>query len=107
MGPRTALVAHLAAGKVWYVPTNSHQTHSKLTIFQIVTSASEIVVPYHRSLDMHIELVNNLRSHSISFDDSRRAVLKWAEQPWILDSGWDGKLGDICDIEIERWDTPR
>jgi hypothetical protein len=56
---------------------------------------------------MHIELVNNLRSHSISFDDSRRAILKWAEQPWILDSGWDAKLGDICGIEIERWDTPR
>ena len=56
---------------------------------------------------MHIELVNSLTSHSISFDDSRRAISKWTEQPWLLDSGWDATLGDIWDIEIERWSTTR
>jgi hypothetical protein len=56
---------------------------------------------------MHINLVSSLRSHSVSFEDSRRAVLKWAEQPWLLDLGWDAELGDICDIEIERWSMPR
>jgi hypothetical protein len=56
---------------------------------------------------MHIELVDKLRSHSVSFEDSRQAILKWAEQPWLLDSGWDANLGDICPIEIERWGMPR
>jgi len=74
---------------------------------KFVTSASQLVIPYHRSLDMHIELANSLRSHSVSFEDSRRAVLKWAEQPSLLDLGWDASLGDICHIEIERWGMPR
>ncbi|KAF8228131.1 hypothetical protein L208DRAFT_1404411 [Tricholoma matsutake] len=74
---------------------------------KFVTTASQLVIPYHRSLDMHIELVNHLRSHSVSFDDSRQGILKWVEQTWLLDLGWDAKLGDICDIEIERWGTPR
>ncbi|TFK42752.1 hypothetical protein BDQ12DRAFT_732366 [Crucibulum laeve] len=74
---------------------------------KFVTSVPEIIIPYHRSLNLHMELVNTLRSHSVSFEDSRDAVSKWVEQPWLEDSGWDVKWEDICAAEVERWDKGR
>lgn len=68
-----------------------------------VTSVSSILIPYHRSLNLHIELVNSLRSHSISFQESRDMILKWAQQPWLQEDGWDAKWEDICVAEVERW----
>ncbi|KAG5716264.1 hypothetical protein E4T56_gene10615 [Termitomyces sp. T112] len=70
---------------------------------KFVTSVSSILIPYHRSLDLHIELVNSLRSHSISFQESRDIILKWAQQPWLQEDGWDARWEDICAAEVERW----
>lgn len=69
-----------------------------------VTSVSAILVPYHRSLNDHIELVNILRPHSVSFEISRDAVAKWVAQPWLEDYGWSAQWEDIFAAEVERWD---
>jgi hypothetical protein len=56
---------------------------------------------------MHIDLVNTLRSHSVTFEVSREVMSKWVAQPWLEDSGWDAKWEDICEAEVERWDIVR
>ncbi|KAF8636677.1 hypothetical protein AX17_003483 [Amanita inopinata Kibby_2008] len=72
-----------------------------------VTSFAEIIPPYHRSLAMHTQLVDRLRSNSVSFEDSQEAIAKWVEQPWLGDSGWETRWEDICTVEVERWETSR
>lgn len=72
-----------------------------------VSSVSDILIPYHRSLNLHLELVNTLRNHSVSYEVSRDAISKWVGQPWLEDSGWDAKWEDVCSVEVERWDGPR
>ncbi|KAF8201596.1 hypothetical protein BJ912DRAFT_945834 [Pholiota molesta] len=52
-----------------------------------VSRVPAIIKPYHRSLAMHTEIVDELRSHSITFEKSRDALNKW----------------DICEAEVERW----
>lgn len=69
-----------------------------------VNSVSDILGPYHRSLNMHIEIVDSLRSHSVSFDESREALSRWIAQPWLEEDGWEAKWEDLCEIEVERWD---
>ena len=59
--------------------------------------------PYHRSLAFHAELVDELRSHTITFEKSREMVNKWVEQPWLEDAGWGAAWEDICEAEVERW----
>jgi hypothetical protein len=69
-----------------------------------VTSVPDILSPYHRSLNMHIEIVDVLRSHSVSFDASRAALSKWLAQPWLQENGWEAKWEDLCTVEVHRWD---
>ena len=69
-----------------------------------MVSIPSILPAYHRSLNLHIELVNLLRSHSVSFDESRAAVSRWVEQPFLEDSGWQAEWEDICVVEVERWE---
>lgn len=72
---------------------------------KFVTSVSEILRPYRRSLDLHIEVVNLLRHHSVTFEASRDAMNKWVEQPWLEEDGWDARWEDLCLAEIDRWDS--
>lgn len=69
----------------------------------VASSIPEILIPYHRALDGHVTLVNTLRSHSVSFEESRDAITKWAEQPWLEEYGWEAKWEDLCSVEIDRW----
>ena len=69
-----------------------------------VNSISDILAPYHRSLNMHIKIVDSLRSHSVSFDESRESLSRWIAQPWLEEDGWEAKWEDLCEIEVERWD---
>ena len=82
----------------------SCRARSLLMSFE-VTSVSEILRPYRRSLDLHIEVVNLLRHHSVTFEVSRDAMNKWVEQPWLEEDGWDAKWEDLCLAEIDRWDS--
>ncbi|THH11976.1 hypothetical protein EW146_g7856 [Bondarzewia mesenterica] len=72
---------------------------------KFVTSVSEILRPYHRSLDLHIELVLILRTHSVSFEVSSDALNRWIEQPWLEEHSWDAEWEDLCLAEIHLWDS--
>ncbi|KAH7926289.1 hypothetical protein BV22DRAFT_1009331 [Leucogyrophana mollusca] len=72
---------------------------------KFVSSIPEIIIPYHRSLVMHNDLVDVLRSHNVTFEVSRDAIAKWVDQPFLQDDGWDAKWEDLCAVEVERWDT--
>jgi len=83
------------------VPSSSQQ---KLTLqVEIVTRIPEILRPYHRSLALHIELVDKLRKHSIGFERSREIINQWAAQPWLESAGWEAAWEDICEAEVEGW----
>jgi len=69
-----------------------------------VTSIADILVPYHRSLNMHIEIVDLLRNHSTPFDMARDALSRWSGQPWLEENGWEAKWEDLCAVEVDRWD---
>lgn len=64
-----------------------------------------ILIPYHRSLEMHVELVDVLRSHSVLFEVSREAISKWVAQPYLEEGSWDAQWEDLCEAEIDRWDS--
>ncbi|KAF8905991.1 hypothetical protein CPB84DRAFT_1770751 [Gymnopilus junonius] len=68
-----------------------------------VTWSLESFWPYHRSLALHVELVDGLRKHSVGFEKSREIINKWVEQPWLEGAGWDDVWEDICEAEVERW----
>ena len=70
-----------------------------------VTSVPVILKPYHRSLEMHADLVNILRSHSVSFEVSRDAIAQWVAQPHLEEGSWDAAWEDLCAAEIDKWDS--
>ena len=70
----------------------------------VVVSVPAIFVPYHRSLHLHKQLLESVRSHSTPFEKAKEAVTKWAQQPFLVDDGWNAKWDDLCDVEVERWD---
>lgn len=35
---------------------------------------------------------------------AKEAVVKWAQQPFLVDDGWIARWEDLCDVEVERWD---
>jgi hypothetical protein len=107
MGLLGANVDHLAHGKVRYV--HSDWSLSLLVrnrvLLSPVTSVPDILWPYRRSLELHIELIDTLRSHDVSFDMSRKAANTWVEQPYLEDDNWDAKWEALCSAEIDRWDS--
>ncbi|KAF9472779.1 hypothetical protein BDN70DRAFT_886600 [Pholiota conissans] len=70
-----------------------------------VTRIPAVLKPYHRSLAMHMEVVDELRSHSITFEKSRDAINKWIEQPCLESGSWEVAWEDICEAEVERWSS--
>jgi hypothetical protein len=68
-----------------------------------VTRIAELLPPYNRSLNIHIELVDVLRSHSITFEESRDAINKWTEQAELEETGWKAAWEDIFEVEVEHW----
>ncbi|KAL6309024.1 hypothetical protein BKA93DRAFT_724153 [Sparassis latifolia] len=72
---------------------------------KFVSSVPEILIPYHRSLEMHIELVDTLRSHDVTFEASRYAIAQWVAQPHLEEGSWDAQWEDLCAAEIDRWNS--
>ncbi|KAJ3752200.1 hypothetical protein EV360DRAFT_88984 [Lentinula raphanica] len=70
---------------------------------KFASNIPEILIYYHRALNEHIKLVDTLRAHAVSFDESRDAISKWAEQPWLEENGWEAKWEDLCAVEVDRW----
>ena len=73
----------------------------------IVTSVPAILIPYHRSLQMHAEIVDTLRSHSASFEISREAISRWVAQPYLEEGSWEAEWEDLCEVEIDRWNSAK
>ena len=73
----------------------------------IVTKLPYILKPYRRSLEMHIELLEQLRPHDVTFDESRRIISLWQAQPHLAQGGWDVIWEDICAVEVDRWGATR
>ena len=71
----------------------------------VVTSMPNLLPPYHRSLETQIELVNSLRSHSLSFEESRGIIAKWVSQPHLEADSWVSEWEDLCAVEVERWNA--
>ncbi|KAF8894398.1 hypothetical protein BD779DRAFT_1500843 [Infundibulicybe gibba] len=74
---------------------------------KFVNEISVVLIPYHRSLAFHEGILKTLRSHSISFNESRDAISSWAAQPPLEDGGWGTRWADICAVEVDRWDLAR
>ncbi|KIJ17183.1 hypothetical protein PAXINDRAFT_10037 [Paxillus involutus ATCC 200175] len=72
---------------------------------KFVTSLANITTPYHRSLSLITDIIDRLRSHSITFEASKDVISQWIEQPYLEEDGWDAKWEDLCAVEIERWDA--
>jgi hypothetical protein len=71
----------------------------------LATSFAELPRFYHRSLEQHAELAERLRSHSITFEESRDVANQWMEEPDLEEEGWDAKWEDLCIAEIDKWGT--
>ncbi|KAI0797853.1 hypothetical protein C8Q75DRAFT_801766 [Abortiporus biennis] len=74
---------------------------------KFATEVPQILKPYNRSLKMHEDLVDILRSHSVTYDISRDAIAKWVSQPELEEGSWDAQWEDLCSVEIERWNNGR
>ena len=99
---------HLVTEQVWYVELLRETTCVNIRFFdRAASTVPNILRPYHRSLHEHIALVAILRSHSAPFEDSRRAIAKWAEQAWLEDSSWDAQWEDLCAAEVDKWNSTR
>jgi len=83
----------------------SHPSPSLADGGYAVLSLSGLTTPYHRSFALHKELVDTLRSHTVSFEESRSAISQWVEQPYLRDEGWHEKWEDLCEVEVEKWDA--
>ncbi|KAI0035757.1 hypothetical protein K488DRAFT_42740 [Vararia minispora EC-137] len=94
--------AHKAKGWEW---VHGEPLWVTWTLEKFVTSIGEILRPYHRSLEQHAELAAILRPHSVTFEESRDAVHRWIEEPFLEDERWDARWEDLCLVEIDKWDS--
>ncbi|RDX48277.1 hypothetical protein OH76DRAFT_1404850 [Lentinus brumalis] len=74
---------------------------------KFVTKLPYILKPYRRSLEMHLDLVEQLRPHDVTFDESRHIIAMWQAQPHLAQGGWDAIWEDICAVEVDRWGATR
>ena len=54
---------------------------------------------------MHKDIVDQLRSHTVTFEASRDALSRWVAEPFLEDGGWDNYWEDLCEAEIDRWNV--
>lgn len=64
-----------------------------------------LLKPYRHALHEHTQLLHSLRSHSISFEESRDILLKWVTQSSLQEDPWVSEWEELCEAEIERWNT--
>jgi hypothetical protein len=81
------------------------------TVYLLSTPTTATHIPtllpvYHRSLYQMRELVSDLRSHELTFENSRDILSKWVHQPYLEAGGWSD-WEDLCSVEVERWDATR
>ncbi|KAG8931283.1 hypothetical protein FRC02_002957 [Tulasnella sp. 418] len=69
---------------------------------RFVSVLPTILPPYHRALQMCLDIQSQLQSHSITFNDSRTALRQWVGQPSLADGEWE-ELDQIFVVEVDRW----
>ncbi|KAI0646915.1 hypothetical protein C8Q79DRAFT_907980 [Trametes meyenii] len=74
---------------------------------KFVTKLPYILKPYRRSLETHSDLVEQLRPHDVTFEESRQIIAIWQAQPHLAQGGWDAVWEDICSVEVDCWSSPR
>ncbi|PAV23554.1 hypothetical protein PNOK_0062200 [Pyrrhoderma noxium] len=94
--------AHKLKGWAW---VQSEPLWCTWTLERFATKMPDLLPPYHRSLQVHTEMVESLRSHSISFEESRKILAKWVAQTYLESDEWVAEWEDICAAEIERWNA--
>lgn len=98
-------MGHLVVGKVRCVVQTPWNNKPLMGFSMIATTLADILIPYHRSLHMHIEIVDLLRSHSVKFEVSREAINRWVTQPYLQEDGWEAFWEDLCEVEVDRWNN--
>jgi len=96
--------AHKSKGWQWVEQEPLWVTWS---LRKFVVSIPAILKPYHRSLQIHVELVETLRPHDVTFEKSRQSIATWTAQPALEEGSWDAEWEDLCQTEIERWDSSK
>ncbi|KAI5124337.1 hypothetical protein M0805_008944 [Coniferiporia weirii] len=75
------------------------------TLEKFATRMPDLLLPYHRSLQLQMEIVESLRNHSLSFEESQKHVAKWVAQPHLEADEWVSEWEDLCAVEVERWNA--
>ncbi|KAH8828544.1 hypothetical protein DL96DRAFT_1696836 [Flagelloscypha sp. PMI_526] len=95
--------AHRTKGWDW---VNETPLWLSWSLSRFVLSITDILPPYFRSLELHVELAVQLKSYSsLSFDESREIVASWVRQSEIEEANWDAFWEDVCEAEVEGWES--
>ncbi|KAL5511729.1 hypothetical protein ACEPAH_4947 [Sanghuangporus vaninii] len=92
--------AHKAKGWAW---VETEPLWCTWTLERFATKMPDLLPPYHRSLQLQTELVDSLRSHSVTFEESRVILTKWVSQPFREAHDWVQEWEDLCAIEVDKW----
>jgi len=72
---------------------------------KFASAMSEVLKPYHRCLTAQAALVEKLRSHVITFEESRTIIAQWCAQVSLEENDFVSEWEDICAVEVDRWNT--
>lgn len=95
----------MVPGEIRYVSLLLWSQSKRSVHFYPVTRVPQLLKPYHRSLALHIDLANQLRDHSATFENYRGIINQWVAQPHLEGAGWEAAWEEICEAEVERWSS--
>jgi len=72
---------------------------------KFVDEIPALLLPYSRTLQHQIEVADDLRSHALGFEESRKLVVTWTSQSYLEADDWTNEWEDLCEAEIDRWIT--
>lgn len=64
-----------------------------------------LLQPYGRSLQHQIDVAEDLRSHALSFEQSRKLVASWTTQSYLETDDWAFEWEELCEGEIDKWNA--
>ena len=107
MGTRRTSLVYLVDGEVLFVLSFVTRAlfATELCLFRQGTAIPLLLFPFHRSLELQGHLVDSLRSHSVSFEESKAIASNWVTQPFLEEDPWTLDWEDICAVEVERWNA--
>ncbi|KLO14222.1 hypothetical protein SCHPADRAFT_996811 [Schizopora paradoxa] len=70
---------------------------------KFVNEIPALLQPYGRSLQEQIEIAEDLRSHNLTFEESRKLVVSWTSQSYLEADDWTREWEELCAVEVDRW----